>query len=72
MATTIEERISRLEAEMEELRKARPVLASDTPWWDRVFGMFKDSPDFDEAMRLGREYRESLRSSDEAPRSEAA
>ena len=72
MATTIEERISRLEAEMEELRKAQPVLASEKPWWERVYGMFQDSPDFEEATRLGREYRESQRPADEAPRSEAA
>lgn len=31
------------------------------PWWGHVVGAFADDPDFEEAMRLGREYRESLR-----------
>lgn len=31
------------------------------PWWERIAGTFADSPAYEEAMRLGREYRESLR-----------
>ena len=62
MATPLEDRVARLEAEVEKLRRAQPVLVSEKPWWERVQGMFKDSPDFEEATRLGREYRESLKS----------
>lgn len=29
------------------------------PWWQRIRGTFKDDPAYDEAMRLGREWRES-------------
>lgn len=38
----------------------------ETPWWERIVGTFRDNPEYDEAMRLGREYRESLRPQDEA------
>ena len=31
------------------------------PWLDQVFGSFADSEGFEEAVRLGREYRESQR-----------
>lgn len=72
MATSLEDRVARLEAEVEKLRRAQPVLASETPWWERVHGMFADSPDFDEAVRLGRAYRESLRPKEPERSSEAA
>lgn len=32
-----------------------------TAWWKRIVGVFQDDPEFEEAMRLGRAYRESLR-----------
>lgn len=72
MATPLEDRVARLEAEVEKLRKAQPVLHSEKPWWERVQGMFKDSPDFDEATRLGREYRESLKPKEDETLPEAA
>lgn len=28
-------------------------------WWREIAGTFANNPDFEEAMRLGREYRES-------------
>lgn len=31
------------------------------PWWRLDAGRFKDDPVFEEIIRLGREYRESLR-----------
>jgi hypothetical protein len=37
------------------------IAASTTPWWEKIVGTFADNPVYDEAMRLGREYRESLR-----------
>jgi len=55
----LEQRLSDLEREVAALRReVRPLrpLASvqDT------FGMFADDPDFDEIVRLGREYREQV------------
>jgi hypothetical protein len=61
MATqTLEQRVSTLESELRELRE-RLGEEHNQPWWRKITGIFKDDPDFDEAMRLGREYRLSLR-----------
>jgi hypothetical protein len=60
-STLLEDRVAVLELEVsrirDELKRDQPVQ----PWWDKVFGVFADDEDFEEAMRLGREYRESLR-----------
>ena len=32
-------------------------------WWEQIAGTLADNSAYDEAMRLGREYRDSLRSS---------
>ena len=63
MATvTLEERVAALEAEFALLKKERMNEAqSKKPWWEEIRGTFKDDPAYEEAMRLGREYRESLR-----------
>jgi hypothetical protein len=60
---TFSERIAKLEEQVAELSQhAREApSAPDTAWWKRLVGVFKDDPEFEEAMRLGREYRESLR-----------
>jgi len=61
-ASEIELRVAALEAKVEELQRSLKVVAPDTrPWWEHVVGAFADDPAFEEAMRLGREYRESLR-----------
>jgi hypothetical protein len=66
MATqTLEQRVTNLETEVQELRE-RLVEGGAEPWWRGVIGRFKDDPDFEEAMRLGREYRVSLRDRAEA------
>lgn len=58
----IEQRVAVLEAEVarlkEQLKKAVP---SRGDWLNDIYGAFADDPHFEEAMRLGREYRESLR-----------
>jgi hypothetical protein len=60
---TFSERIARLEEQISELRlqmrDAPPV--PETAWWKRIVGVFQGDPEFEEAMRLGRAYRESLR-----------
>jgi hypothetical protein len=57
---TIEERLAALEADVARLKQER-CSPGDTavPWWERRFGAFKDDPIYDEAMRLGAEYRKS-------------
>lgn len=39
--------------------------AQELPWWERIAGRFENDPTYDEIIRLGREYRESLRPEDE-------
>jgi hypothetical protein len=63
---SLEERVEALEGEVTRLKQARPNGAEPPqPWWEAIWGTFKDDPEYEEAMRLGREYRESLRPKDE-------
>ena len=57
MSQTLEKRVDELEQKLAELnaRLDREPRVKN-PW--RTFGAFQDDPDFEEATRLGREYRE--------------
>ena len=57
---TMKQRLDELEQQVAELTKRLPP---EEPGWKKVVGIFgpEDTEAFDEAMRLGREYRESLR-----------
>jgi hypothetical protein len=58
----LESRVAALEAEVGRLKQRLEEPAEPkTHWVDKVYGAFAGDPDFLEAMRLGREYRESLR-----------
>jgi hypothetical protein len=59
VAQQIELRLATLEAEVTLLKQR--LAEPKQHWVDKVYGAFADDPDFLEAMRLGREYRESLR-----------
>ncbi|HEV3081820.1 MAG TPA: hypothetical protein VGY66_18715 [Gemmataceae bacterium] len=60
--TTIERRLVALEAEVMRLKESFEKLAApERPWWKEVAGTFVNDPIYEEAMRLGRQYRESLR-----------
>jgi hypothetical protein len=58
--SSLKSRVDILEQELASL-KARIDGKSGSPWWIELFGVSKDDPLFDKAMRLGAEYRESLR-----------
>ena len=58
--SSLKHRMDVLEQELLKL-KEQIKTPSEKPWWEELFGVYKDDPAFEEAMRLGREYRESLR-----------
>lgn len=56
----LEERVTALEVEVKQLKQqSNPDAGSKAPWWEQIRGQFKDDPAYDEAMRLGRKWRES-------------
>lgn len=56
-----------LEAEPTRLENKTEIDSSSRPWWEQIAGTFADNSVYDEAMRLGREYRDSLRPSSTEP-----
>lgn len=61
-ALSLEERVTALEAEILQLRKEVEVRAVSTiPWWEKIAGTFAQDSAYNEAMKLGRQYRRSLR-----------
>lgn len=61
MPEQLEERVAHLEAEVALLKNKVENDLSSKPWWEKVVGTFSDNSAYDEAMQLGREYRNSLR-----------
>lgn len=58
----LESRVANLESEVAQLRaQTNSIGVSSEDWVDQIYGLFADYPDFDEVVRLGKEYRESLR-----------
>ena len=62
--SSLEERVSALEEDIARIKEAAERDRNQLPWWEQIAGTFKNDPDYEEAMRLGREYRESLRPPD--------
>jgi hypothetical protein len=64
---TLSQRLEKLEDAVAQLkRQVSSVPTSvETAWWKKIVGVYQNDPEFEEAMRLGREYRESLRPSGE-------
>jgi len=64
---SLESRLTQLEAVVaglqQEIRKQPPAPKKD--WLDSISGSFADCPEFDEVIRLGREWRQSQRVEDE-------
>jgi hypothetical protein len=59
----IEQRIRKLEMEMEVLKgersESRDLAAKKRGWIEKITGTFENDPEFDEILRLGREERKS-------------
>jgi hypothetical protein len=62
-AKKLADRVAALEAEVARLKSKveSHQPEAEVPWWKQIWGAFAGDPAFEEAMRLGREYRESLR-----------
>ena len=61
-AQTLEERLTAVEIELQKLKLEKERTTEQNkaiPWWEQIRGQFKDDPDYLEAMRLGREWRDS-------------
>jgi hypothetical protein len=56
-----EQRIAQLEQQVDALRKKIAGLEGAEPWWERIAGSFEKDPIYAKAMKLGRDYRKSLR-----------
>jgi hypothetical protein len=57
----LEHRVAALEAEVTKLKRQMEALQTTPPWWEQIAGTFQHDPMYEEAMRLGRQYRQSLR-----------
>lgn len=57
----IERRLSTLEQTVEQLKSSTHQGAASRRWWVEDAGRFADDPLFDEIVRRGETYRQSLR-----------
>jgi hypothetical protein len=64
-AVTVEERLASLESEVAEIKSLLPGRGEALPWWKQIVGIYKDDPEFEEADRLGREWRQSFKPKDD-------
>lgn len=61
-ARKLEARVAAMERELAELTvRVDRLSAPKHDWVEQIWGTFRDAPLYQEAMRLGRQYRESLR-----------
>ncbi len=56
---TMEERMTELEKQVASLLKGKEEVTATASWLDKWAGAFADDPYFEEAARLGVEYRRS-------------
>jgi hypothetical protein len=61
-AIPLEQRVATLELELARLKaKIEAKEKTSTPWWRQIADTFANDPLYEEAMQLGRKWRESFR-----------
>ena len=58
IVATVEERLAKVERELESIKRDKQAENSKLGWLERVKGTFKGDPDFEEIVRLGKELRD--------------
>ena len=61
MSTELEKRVAALEEELAKLKSKLEGSDASKPWWERIAGTFQNDPVYEQAMKLGQEYRRSLK-----------
>lgn len=61
---TLEQRVEQLERDLAQLKLQIQSTShtAEKPWWEKIVGVFADDPDFEVAVELGKDYRQSLKS----------
>ena len=59
MSMTIEQRLDNLERELATLKVVVKTLQPGPNWITSMSGTFKDDPEFDEILRLGKQLRDA-------------
>ncbi len=59
MSKTIEQRLETVERDLAALKGEVRTLKPDPNWISAICGTFKDDPEFDEVLRLGKELRDA-------------
>lgn len=69
-AQTVEERLAAVETKLKQLQRekeqnqTRDKEAEEPRGWKRIVGIFADDPEFEEAVKAGKEWRDSFRPPD--------
>jgi hypothetical protein len=66
--STVEDRLSVLESEVQAVKRQLASIRKPRVWLDEVAGSMDDWPEFDEVLQLGRAFRQSVC---DAPENEA-
>jgi hypothetical protein len=59
--SSLERRLEALEREVAEIKLRLATPPANGNWVDQISGSMKQFPEFEEVVRLGREFRESLK-----------
>ena len=57
---TLEQRLTAVEQELAEIKRRIEEQDQGVSWIERIAGTFRDDSEFDEVVRLGREFRNSI------------